>query len=174
MHVHRYEKLWLGASLLLIVGFIATITYGAVGAGVEMIGNDNSVDPDSLSEHEAFSDQGVEKGDEPGAYDVYLVALQYSFGAASGREGITLPANSTVTFHVTSKDVIHGFQLVGTNVNTMVIPGEVSVITVEFDDPGTYGIVCNEYCGAGHHQMQGEIKVVPESEYEDPSGGESA
>ena len=36
MHIHNYEKLWLGLGLLLIVGFIATITYGAVGAGVTM------------------------------------------------------------------------------------------------------------------------------------------
>jgi cytochrome c oxidase subunit 2 len=46
-----------------------------------------------------------------------------------------------------------------------VIPGQVSEITVEFDEPGEYGIVCNEYCGAGHHTMAGEFNVVPASEY---------
>jgi len=37
MQVHRFEKVWLGAALLLIVGFIATIAYGSVGVGVGMV-----------------------------------------------------------------------------------------------------------------------------------------
>jgi cytochrome c oxidase subunit 2 len=58
---------------------------------------------------------------------------------------------------------------VGTNVNTMVVPGQVAEITVEFDEPAEHGILCNEYCGQGHHDMEGKINVVPEDEY----GGES-
>jgi cytochrome c oxidase subunit 2 len=48
----------------------------------------------------------------------------------------------------------------------MVIPGQVATITVEFDEPGEYGILCNEYCGSGHHDMEGKLIVVPEDEYE--------
>jgi len=42
-----------------------------------------------------------------------------------------------------SVDVIHGFQIVGTNANTMVVPGYVSQFTTVFDEPGDYLIVCN-------------------------------
>lgn len=38
-------------------------------------------------------------------------------------------------------------------------------MTVEFDDPGEYGVVCNEYCGFNHHEMEGQIHVVPEDEF---------
>ena len=48
----------------------------------------------------------------------------------------------------------------------MVIPGEVSAMTVEFEDPGEYGVVCNEYCGAGHHDMEGQLIVHPEDEFD--------
>ena len=45
---------------------------------------------------------------------------------------------------------MHGFKLEGTNVNMMVIPGQVSSLTYRFDTPGEYNWVCHEYCGTGH------------------------
>jgi cytochrome c oxidase subunit 2 len=163
MNIHTYEKLWLAASMVLIVGFIATVTYGAVGLGIAMIDDDEStIDPDSLDEDERFSDPRVEEMDD-GTYEAYVVAEQYRFNP----DPLVVPANSTVTLYVTSPDVIHGFEVVGTNVNTMVIPGEVSKMTIEFEESEEYGLLCNEYCGAGHHGMEGEIHVVPEEEFEE-------
>jgi len=52
-----------------------------------------------------------------------------------------------------------------------VIPGEVTELTVELNEPGEYGILCNEYCGGGHHTMEGKLIVVPEDEFE--QGGET-
>ena len=46
-----------------------------------------------------------------------------------------------------------------TSANTMLIPGYVSQFTVTFDTPGEYLIVCNEYCGQGHHTMSGKLIV---------------
>lgn len=167
MEIHKYEKIWFGVSLLLIVGFIATITYGAVGAGVDMVSDDGgTVDPNNINEHEKFQDwpqtqaQHVE-GDQ---YEVAVQAIRFNFLP----ETIEVPANSEVTFYITSPDVTHGFQVVGTNVNTMVIPGQMTKITVEFDDVDErteYGILCNEFCGAGHERMSGQIVVVPEDEW---------
>ncbi|MDY7082463.1 MAG: cytochrome c oxidase subunit II, partial [Halobacteria archaeon] len=97
-------------------------------------------------------------------YDVYVIARRFAFQPGT-RQPIRIPANSRVTFHVTSPDVIHGFDIVGTNINTMVIPGQVSTMTAEFNETGEYGIVCNEYCGSGHHFMEGKLVVVPESEF---------
>lgn len=161
MHIHNYEKLWLGLSLVLIVAFIGTITYGAVGAGVDMVDNGETVDPDTLTDHPDFGDPGVEKVG-PNEYEVHVVARQFFFQPNT----ITVPEDSTVTFHVTSGDVIHGFEVAGTNANTMAIPGEVATVTVDTGEPGTYGMVCHEYCGAAHHDMAGTIEVVPEGEFE--------
>ena len=168
MHIHRFEKVWLALALLFILGLISSIVYGAVGPGVEMIDAEGgTVDPQNLDDS-AFADPGVERVGE-NEYEVYVVAQQFSFDPGSQANGvIRVPANSRVTFYVTSRDVVHGFEVVGTNLNTMAIPGQVSKMTVEFDDPETYGIVCNEYCGAAHHAMEGRIVVVPESQYEGP------
>ena len=169
MNIHTYEKLWLVAAMALIVLFIATVTYGSVGLGIAMISDsEETVDPNELADHPDFGDPGVEQvGDDE--YEVYVVAEAFLFNPGSdnlGLDPIEVPAGSEVTFHVTSRDVIHSFSLAGTNVNTMVIPGEVSTMTVEFDEPGEYGIICNEYCGTGHHDMEGTLIVTPEDEFE--------
>jgi len=162
MHIHDYEKLWLALSLIMIVGFIATVTYGAVGAGIEMIDDSgDTVDPNALGDHPEFGDPGVEQVG-PNEYDVHVIARQFVFQP----DPIVVPANSTVTFYVTSADVTHGFEIVGTNANAMVIPGEVAELTVEVNEPNEYGIICHEYCGSGHHDMEGLLRVVPEDEYD--------
>jgi len=148
--------------MALIVGFIATVTYGAVGPGIAMIDDDGgSIDPDTINDDERFSDPGVTHvgGNE---YEATVVAQAWLYTPSE----ITVPANSTVTFYVTSRDVTHSFTVAGTNVNTMVVPGEVSQMTVKFDEPGEYGILCNEYCGAQHHTMEGKLNVVPEDEFD--------
>ncbi|RQH01832.1 cytochrome c oxidase subunit II [Natrarchaeobius oligotrophus] len=162
MNVHTYEKLWLIAAMVLIVGFIATITYGSVGLGIAMVGDQQeTVEPTELADDERFGEPRVEQiGDDE--YEVYVVAQTFSFQP----DPIEVPENSQVTFHVTARDVIHSFSLAGTNVNTMVIPGEVAEMTVEFDDPEVYGVVCNEYCGPDHHNMEGQVHVVPEDEFD--------
>jgi cytochrome c oxidase subunit 2 len=166
MHVHRFERLWLVAALALIVLFIGTVTYGAVGAGYGMVDDEGGqLDPTEPAASENFREPGVYNGSEPGHYHVYVVAVRFQFMPGTN-EPIEVPANSTVTFHVASSDVVHGFEVVGTNVNTMAIPGQKAVVTAEFDEPATYGIVCNEYCGAGHHTMAGNMTVVPQSEFD--------
>ncbi|WIV66613.1 cytochrome c oxidase subunit II [Natrialbaceae archaeon AArc-T1-2] len=167
MHVHQYEKLWLGAALVLIVAIIATITYGTVGLGIAMVDDsEETVNPSNLGEVEGFDDPGVTQVGE-NEYDVHVIAFQFGYEPGDEQlfEPIEVPEDSTVNFYVTSSDVIHSFSLVGTNVNTMVIPGEVATMTVEFDEPGEYGIVCNEYCGPDHHNMEGKLEVVPEDEF---------
>ncbi|MFC7323372.1 cytochrome c oxidase subunit II [Halorubrum rutilum] len=171
MHIHAYEKLWLAASILLILLLIGSVTYGAVGPGVAMVADSEpTVNAQALDEDERFSEPRVERVGE-NEYAAYVVARQFGFQP----DPIVLPANSTVTFYVTSADVIHGFEVVGTNANTMVVPGEVSELTVEVDGAEEYGLICNEYCGAGHHVMEGKVNVVSQAEFEERNeGGDEA
>ena len=80
---------------------------------------------------------------------------------------LVIPAETPITFHLTSVDVIHGFQIVRSNGQSMVIPGYVSQFSTTFA-PGDYLIACNEYCGIGHHTMAGKLKVVPKSQWKAP------
>ncbi|WP_324761059.1 cytochrome c oxidase subunit II [Haloarcula montana] len=165
MHVHRFERLWLVGALTLIVLFVGTVTYGAVGAGYGMVDDTGGeVDPTNAIASENFREPGVYDRSEAGRYDVYVEAKQFMFVPGTSTP-VRVPANSTVTFHVTSTDVMHGFEVVGTNINTMAVPGQVATVTVEFDEPAQYGLVCNEYCGSGHHTMEGSLEVVPHGQF---------
>jgi cytochrome c oxidase subunit 2 len=72
---------------------------------------------------------------------------------------IHLPVGSTVTFYITSADVQHGVKLMKTNINMMILPGQISTLTTTFKEPGSYQFICHEYCGIGHHTMYGRIIV---------------
>ena len=172
MEIHRFEKVWIALALVLIVGFIGTIAYGALGPGVKMVdASGGTIDADAVATGDtgtAFDDPGVRQTG-PNEYAVYIVARQFQFSPGTSQP-IEVPAGSTVTFYVTSPDVTHGFNIAGTNVNTMVIPGQVAELTVDFDEPESYGIVCHEYCGGGHHTMEGTIDVLPQAEYDGPEG----
>ena len=81
----------------------------------------------------------------------------------------TVPAATPITFHITAADVVHGFQIVGSNGQAMVIPGYISQFTTQFLTPGEYLIVCNEYCGVGHHMMAGKLIVAPNDSWQAPT-----
>lgn len=70
----------------------------------------------------------------------------------------------TAEFHVTSKDVNHGFALYDPDfrivAETQAMPGYTNVLRYTFTQPGTYQVLCLEYCGIAHHEMKAEIKVT--------------
>lgn len=163
MHIHRFERFWVYLSLFLIVGFVGTVVFGFTVLDLKVVGDrGGTVDPTNLAET-PFGQPGVRQVDE-NAYEVYMVARQFLFQPGTGQP-LTLPAGSEVTFHITSPDVIHGIQVIGTNLNVMVIPGQVATFETSFPEPGTFGIVCHEYCGPAHHTMEGLIEIVPPSEF---------
>ncbi|TMN21340.1 cytochrome C oxidase subunit II [Lentibacillus cibarius] len=69
-----------------------------------------------------------------------------------------------VEFHVTSKDVNHGFGIYDEEMNmlaqTQAMPDYTNKVYMTFDEPGTYEILCLEYCGLAHDLMTAEITVT--------------
>jgi cytochrome c oxidase subunit II len=88
---------------------------------------------------------------------VRLIAQQYSFVP----DCVKVPVGTPVKFRLTSADVVHGFILGDTNVNTMVVPGFVSEVRTSFAIPGEYHMPCDEFCGVGHQGMWARVVVVP-------------
>ncbi|SHL36858.1 cytochrome c oxidase subunit 2 [Chitinophaga jiangningensis] len=88
-------------------------------------------------------------------YQIYYVARMWNFEPSVAY----IPVGSEVDLFVTSNDVVHGFNVYNKNVNLMAVPGGVTKTTVRFDQPGVYKVVCHEYCGTGHQNMQAEIIV---------------
>jgi nitrous-oxide reductase len=69
----------------------------------------------------------------------------------------------TVTVHITNieqtTDEIHGFGVVGYNINIVVDPGETKHVTFVADKPGVWAYYCTNFCSALHQEMQGYMLV---------------
>ena len=87
--------------------------------------------------------------------DIYMVARTFEWWPI-----LELEVGQKYRLHLSSVDVQHGFSLQPENINIQVVPGIESVMTITPDKVGTYGVICNEFCGIGHHQMTGRIYVV--------------
>jgi cytochrome c oxidase subunit 2 len=154
MHIHRYERIWLTASLAMLAFFIAVVATAAVVDGFVPPSRVQTIDPTKVAQTPPFDHPGLRKVAD-GAYEAYYVAQIFSFNPQT----ITVPVGSRVTFYVTSSDVEHGFSIPETGVNTMVTPGWVSSVSHTFNQPGTFLLICNEYCGAGHQLMASKVEV---------------
>ncbi len=154
MRVHAYERFWMWSALAIIVFFLALTIFAAVSQGRLPPSHVETIDPQTVFSDPRFAQPGLSTNAD-GGVTVTIVALTFAFVPNE----IRLPVNVPVTFRLTSIDVVHGFQIVGTNGNTMVVPGYVSQFTMTFDTPGEYLVTCNEFCGLGHHGMFATIIV---------------
>jgi cytochrome c oxidase subunit II len=72
---------------------------------------------------------------------------------------LRVPGGSTLDIYAVTQDVTHGLEIAGTHVNLMVVPGVVANSRVHFSKPGIYTIVCHEYCGKNHQNLNARIEV---------------
>jgi cytochrome c oxidase subunit 2 len=149
-----YERKWMVVSLGLLIAFMVTVTVAGFALGFQVPGNESRVDPKTVADSPPWSEPGLrDLGNDE--YAAYIIARQYVFQPRT----ITVPVGSSVTFYLTSIDVQHGFMLQDTHVNMQVVPGEVSKLTFEFEEPGEFDYICNEFCGANHAEMFGSVIV---------------
>ncbi|MBM7573251.1 cytochrome c oxidase subunit II [Aquibacillus albus] len=155
MHFHRYEKIWLGFGIFSLVLFLSIVGVSAFGFNHHPTGGLDTIDPEKVEETPPFDQPGVKRLDE-NTYEVAIIAEAFGYSP----NNIEVPVGKEIIFRVTSKDVTHSFSIINTNVNMMVVPGQISEKSYTFKKTGDFLILCNEYCGTGHHYMQAEIKVV--------------
>jgi cytochrome c oxidase subunit 2 len=153
VNVPLYEKIWMWAAGAVIAAFLLTVVVGFAASALQPPSHVETIDPAKVFSDPRFAKQGVTETADGAT--VTVVAMTFAFLP----EEVHVPAGKPVTFRVTSVDVVHGFEIVGTNGNTMVVPGYVSQFTTTFATPGEYLIVCNEYCGTGHHVMSAKLIV---------------
>ena len=158
MHMHRYEKWWLVSGTGSLIIFLIILGISAFHSGHTPPSAKAFVDPEQVDQVAPFTEPGLKKV-EGKEWDYELVVVGSAFFYYSGDE-INIPLDSRVKIIATTKDVVHGFQVAGTNINMMLEPGFISEYVTTFDKAGEYLVLCNEYCGVGHHTMTTKIKVV--------------
>jgi len=158
----RIERRW----ALLVSGIIAVLIAMVIFTGLRWAMMPPSrveiIDPTSLHVSGEFIESNLGTARESdGSVTVRLIAQQYSFTP----QCLVVPTDTPVTFRATSADVVHGFLITNTNLNTMVEPGYISTFRTTFDQPGEHLMPCHEYCGVGHQDMWAHVKVVDKATF---------
>jgi cytochrome c oxidase subunit 2 len=163
MNVDLYERIWMWGVGAMLAVFFGSTAAAAVMSQIHPPSHIETIDPRTALSDPRFKRQGVSV-DASGRVHATVVGLMFTWMPTE----LILPADTPVTFHLTSPDVIHGFEIVRTNGQAMVVPGYVSQFTTQFA-AGEYLVACNEYCGVGHHTMASRLKVVPKSQWQAPA-----
>jgi cytochrome c oxidase subunit 2 len=77
-----------------------------------------------------------------------------------------VPVDRNVIVDVSSKDVIHNFDLPSMRIAQDAIPGQVVPMWFKPIKTGTYEIVCGQLCGLGHYAMKGTLVVDTPADYQ--------
>ena len=73
---------------------------------------------------------------------------------------LKLKKGETYRVHLSSVDLQHGLSIYPLNMNFMALPGYDYVLTLTPTEAGDYRLICNEFCGIGHHNMVGKLIVT--------------
>jgi cytochrome c oxidase subunit II len=159
--MERYERIFFWFSALMLAVFLCALAYVSVFMHIHLPGPAGRIIPkpgqplaSAVLATPPFNHPGLHQIG-PGHYEAVILAAQWIYSPRK----IEIPAGSTVTFKLTSADVIHGFLIPGTRINMMVIPSYITVETYRFSRRGSYRIICDEYCGLQHQTMNGEVVV---------------
>ena len=146
MTIDKFEKKVIITTLSLIGLFVFSLLYAKGKYKTDL--------PECLPYNKSYAEPKINKIDSL-TYEVFAVAQMWRFEPSE----IYIPIGSEVDFYLTSKDVVHGFNISDKNVNMMAVYGAINKTTVKFEKPGIYHIVCHEYCGIGHQTMHAEVIV---------------
>lgn len=161
--IHRVELVWAIVAFLWGIGMFFMMIYWH-GAGDQNLSNeayrttpaDFAAKVDKMTEAYTVRQEGAfPVVRPPPGSDVYMMGRVYMWWPM-----LELVKGETYRLHLSSIDLQHGFSLQPVNINLQVHPGYAMVVTMTPNQTGQFGIVCNEYCGFGHHTMTGRIYVV--------------
>ena len=85
-----------------------------------------------------------------------MVARKFTYEPAE----VTLKLNEPVIFRLTSADVVMGFSAPDFKVRGTIVPGQTTEVAMTPDKVGEFTFLCDVFCGSGHENMEGTIRVV--------------
>ncbi len=160
--IGKQELVWIGIALLWCLIMFFMMPYWHVYGKQNLSNEAYQTTP---QKHQAKVDEMVAKykvGDETGVpivkppvgSDVYMLGRLWQWYPI-----LELEKDKSYRLHLSSMDWQHGFSLQPVNINLQIVPGYEMLLTVTPDQAGEFTVVCNEFCGIGHHLMLGKIYV---------------
>ncbi|MDX6766836.1 MAG: cytochrome c oxidase subunit II [Candidatus Methylacidiphilales bacterium] len=117
-------------------------------------GPDNQFGRRALSLVSAANPVGLDPADPAGQDD--FVA----------KNSMALPVNQPAIVYISSKDVIHNYNVKNFRIGQDAIPGMQVPVWFTPIKEGSYEIVCAQLCGSGHANMVGIVEVQPAADYQ--------
>jgi cytochrome c oxidase subunit 2 len=174
---HRNEKLWVTIAFAWCMVLFAMMPLWHWKGGQNPSGVRSRVEPaafykrtqEFIAQYKVGEDHGIPIVAPPPGSDIYLAAMTYQWTPI-----LKLQQGAEYTLHLSALDVNHGFNLHPLNVNFQVVPGYDYGLRVTPTEAGDFRIICNEFCGIGHHTMVGRVIVVNEQgeEVANATGGQ--
>jgi cytochrome c oxidase subunit 2 len=158
----RVERRWTIMSACLVGFLVGMAIFAGVHRAVMPQAWVETANPRNLHVAGEFIESNLGSAMEiDGSVTVRAVGQQFSFTP----QCLLVPADTPVTIRATSADVVHGFLITGTNINTMLMPGYISILPVKFKAPGEHSMPCQEFCGLGHEGMWAKVRVIDKAAF---------
>jgi cytochrome c oxidase subunit 2 len=77
-----------------------------------------------------------------------------------------VPTGQPFKLVLTSEDVIHSFFVPDFRIHMDVLPGRYTSVWFSATRPGTYHLLCSQYCGTNHAGMVGTVEVMEPVDYQ--------
>lgn len=90
----------------------------------------------------------------PAGAEIYMLGRMWQWYPV-----LKLKKGTQYTLHLSSVDVNHGFSLFPVGLNFQVVPGYDYGLRIVPNKTGDFRVICNEFCGVGHHMMVGRVIV---------------
>lgn len=163
--VEKTEVLWVTIAFVWGLIMFFMMPYWHFTGNQNMSNEAYKISADRYSEKtEAFAkkykvreegDTGIPVVRPPAGSDVYLLGRLWEWWPI-----LELEKGKSYRVHMSSLDYLHGFSLQPENINIQVHPDYELVMTITPTSSGEFGIICNEFCGVGHHTMVSKLYVV--------------
>lgn len=156
------ERVWVGLALLWCIVMFVMMPFWHFKGKQNSTGESYRVDPaafvarvDRFVETNKVGEyNGIPVVEPSPGGDAYLLGRMWQWYPV-----LKLKEGQTYRIHISSPDLQHGFSLMPINMNFHILPGYDHVLTMTPTRKGEYEIICNEFCGIGHHLMTGKIIV---------------
>ncbi len=108
----------------------------------------------------------------PGALQISAIGRQWMWkfqhpGGQAEINDLHVPMGEPVLIRMISQDVIHGLYVPALRIQMETLPGRYTEMWFDADKPGTFHLLCAEYCGTDHSVMGGTLTIMTPSDYED-------
>jgi cytochrome c oxidase subunit 2 len=160
--IGKQEIVWIGIALVWCLIMFVMMPYWHIYGKQNLSNEAYQTTParyqarvdEMVAQYKVGEEVGIPIVRPPAGSDVYMLGRLWQWYPI-----LELEKNQSYRLHLSSMDWNHGFSLQPVNINLQVVPGYEMVLTVAPDQAGEFTVVCNEFCGIGHHLMLGKIYV---------------